>query len=416
MLQTNLFTKTRREAPKDETSVNAQLLIRGGFIHKEMAGVYSFLPLGFIVLNKIINIIREEINAIGGQEILMSGLQDPAIWKASGRWDQKVVDSWFKTTLANGGELGLSFTHEEPIARIMTNHINSYKGLPKYIYQIQTKFRNEKRSQGGLLRTREFIMKDLYSFSATQGELDEFYEKARQAYVNIFNRIGIGDKTYYTLASGGVFSRYSHEFQTVCEVGEDEIYIKEGALEAVNKEIMNDSGFDSGETLKGFTRISEKSVEVGNIFKLGTKYSEALGLKYHDNIGKEHHVIMGSYGIAPSRSMGTVVELHHDDQGIIWPASIAPFKYHILCDNNSDEAVKQSNDLYAKLVADGSESLLDDRPETLAVKIKDADLIGCPVRIIVSKKSLEAGGVEVKGRKDSNIKVIASENLFNLKF
>lgn len=414
MKQSQLFTKTQKDALKDEVSTNAQLLIRAGFIDKEMAGVYTILPLGLRVMNKIENIIREEINAIAGQEIFMPTMQPKENWLKTGRWD--TMDDLYKVKDASGREAALGPTHEEVVVPLMQRFINSYKDLPFAVYQFQNKFRMELRAKSGILRGREFIMKDLYSFSATQGELDEFYEKARQAYVNIFNRIGIGDKTYYTLASGGVFSRYSHEFQTVCEVGEDEIYIKEGALEAVNKEIMNDSGFDSGETLKGFTRISEKSVEVGNIFKLGTKYSEALGLKYHDNIGKEHHVIMGSYGIAPSRSMGTVVELHHDDQGIIWPASIAPFKYHILCDNNSDEAVKQSNDLYAKLVADGSESLLDDRPETLAVKIKDADLIGCPVRIIVSKKSLEAGGVEVKGRKDSNIKVIASENLFNLKF
>ncbi|MBU4381315.1 His/Gly/Thr/Pro-type tRNA ligase C-terminal domain-containing protein [Candidatus Parcubacteria bacterium] len=413
MHQTKLFTKTKRETPKDETSINAKLLIRGGFIHKEMAGVYSFLPLGLIVLNKIIQIIREEMNAIGGQEILMSSLQDPAVWKASGRWDDKVVDSWFKTKLVNGSEVGLSFTHEEPLARLMTSHINSYKDLPCFVYQFQTKYRNEKRAQGGLLRTREFMMKDLYSFTADDSQLDEFYELAKQAYTKIFDRLGIGEKTYFTLASGGSFSKYSHEYQTVCEAGEDRIYIDKEKGTAINKEIYGEEGF-SGDTPKqtnafrGVTRKEKdktaefvNSIEVGNIFKQGTRFTEPMRLFFTDEDGSKKPVIAGAYGIGVGRLMGTIVELCHDENGIIWPENIAPFKYHILCDNNHPEAVKQSNVLYAKLISEGNDALLDDREESLAVKIKDADLIGCPTRIIVSEKSLRQGGAEVKKREES---------------
>jgi len=240
MRQSQLFTKTRKEAPSDEVAKNAELLIRAGYIHKEMAGVYDFLPLGLRVLNNIVRIIREEMDALGAAELFMAALQDPEVWKASGRWSDEVVDNWFKTKVKNGGDAGLGFTHEEPLVRIMTGHIHSYKDLPRLAYQFQTKFRNEARAKSGILRGREFLMKDLYSFARTAEEHHELYERVKAAYVRIFERLGIGEQTYITFASGGTFSKYSHEFQTVCEAGEDLIYVDDEKRLAVNREVLTD--------------------------------------------------------------------------------------------------------------------------------------------------------------------------------
>ena len=240
MYQSKLFTKTRKEAPKDEVSKNAQLLIKGGFINKEMAGVYSYLPLGLRVLNKVNNIIRDEMNKIGGQEIFLTSLQEKETWEKTNRWSDDVLDIWFKTKLKNNTELGLAFTHEEPLTKLMENHVRSYKDLPVYPYQIQTKFRNETRAKSGIMRCREFLMKDMYSFSKDIAEHEAFYEKAKIAYLNIFNRVGLGDKTYVTFASGGSFSKYSHEFQTLAENGEDTIYLCEKCQVAVNNEIIEE--------------------------------------------------------------------------------------------------------------------------------------------------------------------------------
>jgi len=422
MKQTQLFTKTRREDPKDETSINAKLLIKGGFIHKEMAGVYSFLPLGLIVLNKIINIIREEMQNIGAEEVWLSSLQDPEIWKKTNRWDETVVDSWLKTKISGGAEVGLALTHEEPLTRLLKSHINSYKDLPKYIFQFQTKFRNEVRAQGGLLRTREFLMKDMYSFNINTAEQDDFYEnKAISAYKNIFARVGLGDKTYLTFASGGIFAKYSHEFQTVCEAGEDTIFISAEKKIAINKEVLNleslkevfsepDMSNESYETHKA-NLIQEKAVEVGNIFRFGSKYSKPLGLTFKDSTGKEMEVLGGSYGIGVPRLMGVVCEIYNDKNGIIWPESIAPFKYHILCDTNHKEAVYQSNLLYDNLKSNGVSVLLDDREETIPTKIYDADLIGCPYRVIVSPRSLSTGGVELKNRKETKGRIVSLQSI-----
>ena len=293
MKQSKLFTRTRKEAPSDEVSRNAKLLIRGGFIHKEMAGVYDYLPLGLRVIEKLKNIIREEMNAIGGEEVSLSALQDPEIWKASGRWDDKKIDVWFKTKLKNDTEIGLGCTHEEPMARMMKEHISSYRDLPRYIYQFQTKFRNELRAKSGIMRGREFLMKDMYSFNVSQNELDTFYEQLIRAYKNVYDKIGIGDRTYLTFASGGMFSKFSHEFQTVCDVGEDYIYIDKKKNIAVNDEVMQDEilkdlGIDRNDLVK------EKSIEVGNIFKYGNRYSTPLGLVFKDENGEEKPVIMGA--------------------------------------------------------------------------------------------------------------------------
>ncbi len=382
MLQSHLFTKTRKEAPKDEVSKNAELLIRAGYINKEMAGVYNFLPLGLRVLNKIIGIIREEMNALGGQEIFMSSLQRKELWERSGRWSDDVVDNWFKTNLKDGGEVGLAFTHEEPISNMLEQFVSSYKNLPFSVYQFQTKFRNEARAKSGIMRTREFVMKDLYSFSKDEAEHQEFYERAKKSYIKIFERVGLGDRTYLTTASGGSFSKFSHEFQTITEAGEDTIYITdEDKKEAVNKEI-------------GGEGREAKAVEVGNIFTLGTKFSDPH-LTYKDENGDSKPVFMGSYGIGPARVMGTIAEVLSDDKGIIWPVSIAPFRAHILSIGQDEKA----KELYDKLVRDGVEVLLDDREVSAGEKFAEADLLGIPTQIIVGKKSVEGGKFEIKDRK-----------------
>jgi prolyl-tRNA synthetase len=318
MKYSNLFTRTRKEDPKDETSNNAKLLLRAGFINKEMAGVYSFLPLGLKVFNNIQNIIREEMNAIGGQEIMMTALQDSDVWEKTGRWDDSVMDIWFKTKMNNGQIVGLANTHEEPITNLMKNFISSYKDLPVYAYQLQTKFRNEVRAKSGIMRVREFIMKDLYSFNKSTDDLDIFYEKAKQAYINIFDRVGIGSQTYITFASGGAFSKYSHEFQALCDAGEDIIYVNKERRLAVNKEVYTDEVLADLDLSKDSLEEC-KAIEVGNIFKLGTRFSAALGLNYTDQDGSEKPVVMGSYGIGPGRLMGTIVELNFDEKGMCWP-------------------------------------------------------------------------------------------------
>lgn len=402
MRQSHLFTKTQKEAPKDEVSKNAQLLSRGGFIDKEMAGVYSFLPLGWRVFNKVVNIIRQEMDAVGGQEVFLTALQNPELWKKTNRWDDQAVDDWFKTKLKNDNEIGLSFTHEEPLTNLVKKHISSYKDLPKYIYQFQTKFRNELRAKSGILRGREFIMKDLYSFSRNQEELDEFYEKTKEAYKNIFDRCGLGEKTFLTFASGGSFSKYSHEFQTLCEAGEDTIYVSQKEDVAVNKEVYNDEVLkDLG--LKKEELTEAKAIEVGNIFKLGTKFSQALDLKYKDEKGQDQLVVMGSYGIGPGRVMGTIVELCHDEKGIVWPANVAPFKVHLLVLGDTQS---QAQKIYNELQENDIEVLFDDRDASAGEKFADADLIGLPYRLVVSEKTLKEKSVELKKRSEEKIEMI----------
>lgn len=411
MKQSLLFTKTRREAPKDEVATNAQLLIRGGFIHKEIAGAYDYLPLGLRVLNKIVGIIREEMNAIGGQEVHLTALQDKKIWETTNRWDDEIVDNWFKTVIKNGAETGLAFTHEDPLTALMKDHIRSFRDLPVSVYQFQTKFRNEERAKSGILRGREFLMKDLYSFSRDVKEQAAFYELVKKAYVRIFDRLGIGAETYITFASGGLFSKYSHEFQAVTEAGEDTIYVHEKKKIAVNKEVLND------EVLKelgvaGSDLVERKAVEVGNIFSLGTRFSEPLGLTYKDSVGKSQPVIMGSYGIGPGRVMGTIVEIHSDEKGIIWPESVSPFNIHLIgLFNESGSVKKTADDLYSKLTKKGVEVLYDDRDTSAGEKFSDADLIGIPRRYVLSEKTLANNSVEVKDRTTGKVEIVKISHL-----
>ncbi len=413
MRQSELFTKTRKEAPVDEVARNAELLIRGGFIHKEMAGVYAYLPLGLRVFNKIISIIREEMNAIGGQEVHLAALQDKSTWEPTNQWDDKEVDVWFKTKLKNETELGLAVTHEAPMTKMLKEFLRSYKDLPKAIYHFQTKFRNEIRAKSGIMRTREFLMKDLYSFNVDEKSHLDFYEKAKQAYVNVFKRVGIGHLTYLTFASGGMFSKFSHEFQTITATGEDTIYINEENNIAINKEVFNDK-VKKGLGLSGEFKEA-KAVEVGNIFTLGTRFSDALNLKYQTEKGESKSVFMGSYGIGPGRVMGTVVEVLSDDKGIIWPLSIAPFTVHLLALGEDISISKEAEKIYESLQKNNIEVLFDDRVGMSAgEKFSDADLLGIPWRAVVSARSIKEGGIELKKRDEEKGKILTKDELLKL--
>lgn len=406
MKQSQLFTRVKRETPKDEVSKNAQLLLRAGFIHKEMAGAYSFLPLGLRVLNNVMRVIREEMNAVGGQEISLASLQEKELWEKTDRWDDAKVDVWFKTALKNGTELGLAVTHEEPITRMMAQHVSSYRDLPVLAYQFQTKFRNETRAKSGIMRTREFIMKDLYSFARDQEEHDRVYATLRESYKKIFARVGLGACTYQTFASGGIFSKYSEEFQTVSEAGEDVIYVDEASRQALNVEVLNDEVLaDLG--LKRENLVEKKAIEVGNTFSLGTKFSEPLGLSYKDEKGESRPVIMGSYGIGPARLMGTIAEVLSDEKGLVWPEAVAPFRVHLL----SLGVNEQTEKIYTTLTAAGIDVLYDDRDTAAGEKFIESDLLGIPWRIVVGKRSLESGKAEVKKRTEKESEEVPFDDL-----
>ncbi len=400
MRQSHLFTKTRKSAPKDEVAKNAQLLIRAGYIHKEMAGAYAYLPLGLRTFNNIVSIIREEMDAIGGQELTLTALQNPTLWERSGRWSDEAIDVWFKTTLKDGAEVGLAVTHEEPLTALMTEYIQSYKDLPKYAYQFQTKFRNELRAKSGIMRTREFVMKDLYSFSRDEKEFRTFYEKCAEAYKKIFDRAGIGAQTFRTFASGGSFSKFSDEFQTICDAGEDTIYVHRKKGIAVNKEVYTDEVLaELG--IKRDELEEMKAVEVGNIFPLGTRFSDVLGLTYKDEEGKEVPVVMGSYGIGPGRLMGTIVEVLGDEKGLVWPKEVAPYPVHLVSiAGGNKEVTEEADRIYDLLLENGIEALYDDRDARAGEKFADSDLIGIPTRFVVSEKTMAQGAVEAVNRAD----------------
>jgi len=399
MKQSKLFTKTTKENPKDEVSRNAQLLIRAGFIDKLMAGVYTILPLGLIVMNKIENIIREEMNSVGGQEIFMPTLQPKDNWLKTQRWDS--MDDLYKVKDSSGHEMALGPTHEEIVVPLMDRFIKSYKDLPFSVYQFQNKFRMEMRSKSGILRGREFVMKDLYSFHLNEKDLDEYYDLIAETYKKIFKRAGIGDVTYMTYASGGLFSKYSHEFQAVTPAGEDLIYICKNCSLAINREIIADIKACPGCGQNDYRE--EKSIEVGNIFKLMTRFTEPFNLKAMNEKGEPMEILMGCYGLGLGRLMGTAVEIHHDDKGIIWPESIAPFRVHLISIKQNEEALK----IYNKLKNMRVEVLFDDRDDVQAgTKFADADLIGCPIRLVVSEKTLKEDSVEFKKRNESEAKLI----------
>jgi len=413
MRQSQLFTKTRKEASSEEVSRNAELLIRGGFIHKELAGVYSYLPLGLRVLKKIENIIREEMNKVGGQEVLMSSMQPKENWEKTGRWE--TMTDLYKVSDISGREVALGPTHEEIVVPILKNYVSSYKNFPKNsslaIYQIQNKFRMELRAKSGILRGREFMMKDMYSFHTSAEDFEKFYEKMKEIYKTIFDRVGIGHLTYLTFASGGTFSKYSHEFQTITSLGEDTIYIDEASGTALNKEVLNDEVLIQFHLIKE-KLVEHKSIEVGNIFDLKTKYSKPFDLSFTDDQEQKHPVLMGCYGIGLSRLMGTVVEVLSDDKGIIWPESIAPFQVHLLALGEDKEVKEQAGKVYESLERNNIEVLFDDREGISAgEKFADADLLGMPYRVVVSERSLTEKGVEIKKRNEEKGKIISFKEL-----
>lgn len=407
MKQSQYFLKTSKQSSKDEVSVNARLLEQGGFINKEMAGVYSFLPLGVRVLQKIENIIREEMNAIGANEILMPAMQPKENWEITGRWNE--LDVLFKLESQHGYKIALGPTHEEIITPLAQKVINSYRDLPLAVYQIQTKFRDEARAKSGLMRGREFRMKDLYSFHATEEDLASYYKVVAEAYERIFKRLGI--PAFYTEASGGTFSQYSHEFQVETLNGEDTIYVCNSCNLAVNKEIFTDDKLCTNCNIRDYRET--KASEVGNIFELKTNYSDSFDLKYTDEEGSRQPVLMGCYGIGPSRCMGVVVEEHNDDKGIIWPESIAPFTVHLMSLGVSDEVFGVANQLYQDLIKNKIEVLFDNRDVSAGEKFADSDLIGIPFRIVISSKTLAENSVELKRRTSDKIELMTLSEAVN---
>jgi prolyl-tRNA synthetase len=413
MKATQLFTHSTKEIPSDETSKNAQLLLRAGFISKEMAGVYAYLPLGLRVIEKIKAIVREEMNAIGGQEIIMTSLQQKELWEKTDRWDDEKVDIWFKSALKNGAEVGFGWSHEEQITNMMRNFIHSYKDLPQSMYQFQTKLRNELRAKSGIMRGREFVMKDMYSYAYSDAEHQKIYDQVTAAYLRIFDALGIGDKTFLTYASGGAFTEFSHEFQTITDAGEDIVYLDEDKKLAVNEEVYSD---------EIITRLSldkknlkkVKTAEVGNIFSFGIAKSKQLDLKFTNKEGKEEYAVLGSYGIGITRLMGVIVELFSDEKGMMWPESISPYKVY-LAQLGQDEAVLDAaKRLYEILIKNNVEVFWDDRDARPGEKFSDADLYGFPYRIVVSQNTVKANEYEVKKRNENEAHNFTIDELLNL--
>jgi prolyl-tRNA synthetase len=408
MRHSQLFTKTLKTAPKDEKSINAKLLIRGGFIYKEMAGVYTYLPLGLKVLKKIENIIREEMENIGGQEILMTVLQPKKIWEETGRFSKEIGEVMYKCK-EDSKEIGLGPTHEEMMTDIVRNYIKSYEDLPVYVYQIQTKFRKEPRARSGLLRGREFDMKDLYSFHASEEDFKRYYEKVKNSYLKVLKRCDL--KAIITEASGaGFIKEFTHEFQVLAEGGEDTIVYCPKNHFSQNKEITK---FKKGNKCPICQRALRegKSIEVGNIFPLGIKYSQAMKAFFVDKDSERKLMIMGCYGLGPSRTMGAIVEVHHDEKGIIWPKAVSPFDVHLLALSSSkkgrEKKIKRNSEkLYRDLQKAGIEVLYDDRDRSPGEKFVEADLIGIPLRIVISERTLAKGKVEIKKRSEKKTKLI----------
>lgn len=412
--QTKLFTKTRKEAPKDEVSKNAQLLIRAGFIHKEMAGVYSLLPLGLRVHENIKKIVREEMGSIGGQELIMSTLQNKDIWERTDRWNDDIVEVWFKSKLAAGGDIGFGWSHEEPIGEMMKNHITSYKDLPVFVYQFQNKLRNELRAKSGIMRGREFGMKDAYSFCTDEEQHDQIYNNNIEAYKKVYSRLGLGDDTFMTFAPGGAFTEFSHEFQTICDAGEDYIYINREKNVAINEEIMNPETLEKLQVTEDELE-KVKTAEVGNIFNFGRQKAQDIGLTFKSESGDDVPVWMGSYGIGTTRLMGVLVEKFSDDRGMKWAEEVAPFQYHlIVLDNGNEEVRADAERLFKEMETRGMSVLYDDRDARAGEKFADADLIGIPKRIIVSEKTLASGEYELVTRSTGTSMFVHEQELLNM--
>ena len=409
MRQSALFTKTQREAPRDEMSRNAIWLARAGYVHKEMAGVYSYLPLGLRVIKKIEEVVREAMNKLGGQEILLPALHPKENWEKTGRWE--TMTDLYKIKDDSDRDLALGPTHEEIITPLVAGQINSYQDLPFSVYQFQTKFRKELRAKSGILRGREFIMKDLYSFHRDETDLDKFYKLVGESYQQIFKTLGIGDRTIYTLADGGTFSPYSHEFQTLTPAGEDRVHVCAKCRLGINEEIIAQHKVcpECGSA----ERTAETGIEVGNTFRLGQKFSKPFELNYKDEKGISQPVIMGCYGLGISRLMGAIVEVTADDKGLAWPHTVAPFRAHLISLGNEKDATiaTQANQIYDLLNQAGIETLWDDRHVGPGVKLADADLLGISFRLVVSAKTVEKGLIEIKKRVTDKFDLVTPQNL-----
>lgn len=407
MRVSQLFTKTSREAPADEVAKNAQLLIRAGYVYKEMAGVYAYLPLGLRVIENIKSIVREEMNAISSNELIMTGLQRKAVWEKTGRWDDDTVDIWFKTALKDGTELGLGWSHEEPIVEMIRSYLKSYKDLPISLYQFQTKLRNELRAKSGIMRGREFVMKDMYSFHASSEDLEKYYNQTIEAYKRVYERLGIGEDTYVTFASGGAFTKFSHEFQTISDAGEDVIYLHREKDVAINEEVIDDAVSELGISRDELEKV--KTSEVGNIFNFGSQKTDDMGLTYTDPSDAQRSVYLGSYGIGITRVMGVIVEKYADDKGIVWPDAVAPYRVYLA---TIGEVGPEAEQLYKKLQDRGVTVLYDDRDVRPGEKFADADLLGIPHRIVLSQKLVAQGKIEYKARTQSEADILTEDALF----
>lgn len=408
MKLSQLFTKTLKQTPSDEHAKNAQLLIRAGFVYKVMAGVYAYTPLGLRVLENIKQIVREEMNAVGGSELVMTTLQPKETWEATGRWSDEAVDVWFKSKLQDETEIGFGWSHEEAILDMMRGYVRSYKDLPVSVYQIQTKLRNELRAKSGVMRGREFVMKDMYSLHATEADCDAYYDTVIKAYDRVYDRLGLGDRTFMTFASGGSFTKFSHEFQTICDAGEDILYTNEDKTIAVNEEVLEDATRDMA--IDKSQLQPTKSAEVGNVFKFGTQKAEQMNIMFTDEDGTQKPVWLASYGIGITRLLGVIVEVMSDDNGIVWPEAVAPARVHIV--QIGDEGRKAADELYQELTDKGVAVLYDDRNERPGAKFADAELMGVPTRVTVSDRTVEAGAFEVVDRKSGEKSSLTKDQLF----
>ena len=409
MKLTQLFTKTSKTVPADETSKNAQLLIQAGFVYKVMAGVYAYTPLGLRVLENIKQIVREEMNAVHGQELIMTNLQRKETWETTSRWDDAVVDVWFKTKLKDETEVGLAWSHEEPIMEMMQHFIKSYRDLPTSVYQFQTKLRNELRAKSGIMRGREFVMKDMYSLHASAEDLDTYYNSVIDAYKKVYERVGLGDDTYVTFASGGAFTKFSHEFQTICDAGEDILYIHRGKNIAINEEVLDDAVKELGIDKTELEKV--KSAEVGNIFNFGTDKAKQMDINFTDKDGKQQPIYLASYGIGITRVMGVIVEKFADEKGIVWPETVAPFKVYLVR-IGGEAAIKHADELYDELTAKGIEVLYDDRDERPGTKFADSELMGIPHRVTVSDRLIDAKQYEYTERTTGETVTLTRSEVF----
>jgi prolyl-tRNA synthetase len=406
MRVTKLFTKTLKNAPADEVAKNAQLLIRAGFVYKEMAGAYAYLPLGMRVLENIKQIVREEMDAINSNELIMTSLQRREVWEKTGRWNDETVDVWFKTKLKDNTEVGLAWSHEEPIVEMLKQYVRSYKDLPISLYQFQTKMRNELRAKSGIMRGREFVMKDMYSFHTSAEELETYYNATIEAYKRVYERLGLGDDTYVTFASGGAFTQFSHEFQTICDAGEDVIYLHREKNIAINEEVIDDAVKELGISRDELEKV--KTAEVGNIFNFGAQKASDMGLQFASDDDTQHPVFMGSYGIGITRAMGVIAEKFSDDKGLVWPVNIAPYKVYLV---SIGDVTDQANELYEELLATGLTVLFDDRAERPGAKFADAELIGLPYRLTISQRLIEQGKLELTYRNTGETELLTLDEV-----